>query len=107
MTWRWEFDENGPAIRQRTVVIRRALPRRPSRLLSREFSRLSLGDRIPRDVRNFKWITQDFIPYFIRIASETGLYICADMEDMTLKGKPMKNTDGNTENCDDFFLNYN
>nr|XP_022288429.1 uncharacterized protein LOC111100639 [Crassostrea virginica] len=98
ITWRWEFDENGPAIRQRTVVIRRALPRRPSRLLSREFSRLSLGDRIPRDVRNFKWITQDFIPYFIRIASETGLYICADMEDMTLKGKPMKNTDGNTEN---------
>lgn len=88
-TWRWEQCEGGHKIQERHVVIRNTSPGHPVPQMLREFSMLSLNDRFSREVKNFKWHQDDFIPYHIHIASVTGLYVYADTVDMTLKGKPM------------------
>lgn len=88
-TWRWEMCESGHRIQERHVVIRNTSPGRPVPQILREFSKLSLSDRFSRKVKNFKWQSDDFIPYHIHIASVTGLYVYADTVDMNLKGKPM------------------
>lgn len=61
---------------------------------------LSLNDRFSREVKNFKWHQDDFIPYHIHIASVTGLYVYADTVDMTLKGKPMTESHKSNDQCE-------
>lgn len=98
-TWRWEQCEGGHKIQERHVVIRNTSPGHPVPQMLREFSMLSLNDRFSREVKNFKWHQDDFIPYHIHIASVTGLYVYADTVDMTLKGKPMTESHKSNDQC--------
>ncbi|XP_048745317.2 uncharacterized protein LOC125658193 [Ostrea edulis] len=83
--WRWENDGVGHNVRELKIVFHRVHPD----CLIREISILSLRDKVPKAVKNFVW-TSEFIPYHIRIASESGIYVFANIENMTLYGEPMK-----------------
>ncbi|XP_048745318.2 uncharacterized protein LOC130046293 [Ostrea edulis] len=93
--WRWETDGVGHNVRELKIVFDRVHVH-PDCLI-REISRLSLSDKIPRAVKNFVWTSDEFIPYHIRIASESGIYVSANSENMTLYGEPMKVNDGNNQ----------
>ncbi|XP_048745320.1 uncharacterized protein LOC125658195 [Ostrea edulis] len=91
--WRWKCDGVGHIVRELKIVFHRVRPDCPIR----EISRLALSDKIPRAVKNFVWTSDDFIPYHIRIASESGIYFFANSENMTLYGESMKEKAGNNQ----------
>ncbi|XP_062602147.1 uncharacterized protein LOC134263786 [Saccostrea cucullata] len=84
--WRWEEDESGPSIREVRMVYH---PVQPDCLI-RQISKLPLSDRIRRKAKSFTWSDMSFLPFHIRIASETGLYVSANTADMSLYGEQME-----------------
>ncbi|XP_061171801.1 uncharacterized protein LOC133181291 [Saccostrea echinata] len=91
--WRWEEDKNGPNIREVRVVFH---PVQPNCLI-REISKLSLSDKIHRKAKSFTWSEMRFLPFHIRIASETGIYVSANTTDMSLYGEQMELVPGDID----------